>query len=875
MDFRGFTFPSVLGRLRDDAPAPDADNDPEQATDGGVVTVEGKAGTNEVPVPPGADVVISVPDGHDVDRENIERGLDDVAAERTVMVEGQTNDGDGMTVNPIAESDTQRLGGHFSEVWNEFDRIDDTKIQKLRDNRVDYNERVGKWILTADDRVPAILNNQVGLILGQEGLTVEPEDPDNEADVRTAEFLRERYNDDHEELPGVDPGDVVRSIMAQNYMAARSVVRSTDLADLPLESLTYYRDPEDSTEYYLQDEVTYKKLIVDDDGQGWSTERKTTEEQLLELGEHVFDAHLFRSKPLKSIADLVVNKMVLQRLMARKAEIASVGGLYITVKPPDWLQESEYHDTVEDPENPDETIDKLELHMREGVNNAFSTLEDYQSGFIMSIPSHWEVNQIEVPDTGEAMEDQIRAYNKSIAARLLFPLDLMELREGAELSRDTLFRTLLNTIAGWRREVLAVFDDFARVQKEIHGLNGDVKHSLPKLESEDEELLIQALNFAGLAGLSSKEVRQVFNRIEGFDLDEQPDGQPPGQQGPPPGGPGGQNREQSMREILDEQRENEQDPSPDGEGDEVEAAARAAVDSHDTAVDVAAAIPDDFGVEVFRVTADPDDDTEYADSPLGVGVDFPSGGVYVDWNLEAFPDPLDDPHVSVYRTVEDFQKASGNVVEYVTDDSQASDPSRRDVLEAAKFTPPEGLDLHELDGWDQTSVWRAFLSLGGRHRTCSKRMATEVRNADAWCAALKDQALGTDLWRKGSGAFAGGDAPDPTVYAQEARSFDFGGSLDDFASTVESVLEDNLDSDVTRLQSEDDYVAFSPGGVDPTEDDADGFSPIVVVDAGDSGFQISGASSGALDGLESELGKPPPARSTWTATWPTWGRTNW
>jgi len=58
-----------------------------------VVTVEGKAGDGgqDVRIPPNADVAVSVPDGHDVDAETIEAGLNEAAAERTVLVEGQTN----------------------------------------------------------------------------------------------------------------------------------------------------------------------------------------------------------------------------------------------------------------------------------------------------------------------------------------------------------------------------------------------------------------------------------------------------------------------------------------------------------------------------------------------------------------------------------------------------------------------------------------------------------------------------------------------------------------------------------------------------------------------------------------------------------------
>lgn len=882
MDIRGFSFLSAVGRLRGggddadgepDAPATGTTDTENEETDSGVVRVEGKGSDDgdEVRIPPDADVAISVPDGADVDAENIQSGLTDAAAERAVLVQGQSNEGGSTTVSPVASGSKDKLGGLYSDLYEDIEQgfhlIKDDKINKLQDNRVDYNQRIGKWILREDDRVPAILNQQVALILGQSGIEVEPEDPDNDADVRLAEHLRTVYDGDadaDEDLPHVDPGDVVRDIMAQNYMAARSVLRSTDLADLPLDTLTYYRDPEDGREYYLQDETSYQKLVVDDDADAWETERRTTDEQLLELGTHVFDAHLFNQKPLQSVADLVVNKMVLQRLMARKAEIASVGGLYIKVNPPDWLQESEYHDTIPDPENDGEQIKKLELHMREGVNSAFETLEDYQSGFIMSIPSHWEVDQIEVPETGEPMADQIRAYNKSIAARLMFPIDLMELQQGAELSRDSLLTTLLNVISGWRQEILSVFDGFAEVQKDVHNLNGSVTHTLPKLESEDEELVLQALRHAGLAGMTTKEVRQALNRVEGLDLDEQPEGEPAKQQGPQPGGPMDPNeREQSMRDMLGDD-EDQQPPSPpeppegDEDDDPPEGQAKTLKalyqsDGSDATV-TAEAIPEDFGVEVFRVTADPDDDTEYQDSPLGVGVDFPSGGVYIDWNLGAFPDPLDEPHISEYGSVEDFQKASGNNVEYVTDDDTATG--------AAQFTPPEGLDLYELEGWDQTSVWKAYLSLGASHSTCSTRMTGEVRNPDAWCAALKDSALGTDMWRGASSApecAASAELDEDytaTLYAADPIDYEYGGSLSDFADHVRAVLEDNLDRDVEELESDDDFVAFTPGGVDPRDADegetVDDFDPVVIVKTGD-GYSVQNASEDDLSGLDDRL----------------------
>ncbi|UTF55996.1 hypothetical protein [Natronosalvus rutilus] len=72
---------------------------------------------------------------------------------------------------------------------------------------------------------------------------------------------------------------------------------------------------------------------------------------------------------------------------------------------------------------------------------------------------------------------------------------------------------------------------------------------------------------------------------------------------------------------------------------------------------------DGYGVDVFQVIANPDDETEYNGDVLGIGVDFPEHDVYVDWRREAFPEPLEDPHVSIYGSIEDLQQATGNVIE--------------------------------------------------------------------------------------------------------------------------------------------------------------------------------------------------------------------
>jgi hypothetical protein len=71
------------------------------------------------------------------------------------------------------------------------------------------------------------------------------------------------------------------------------------------------------------------------------------------------------------------------------------------------------------------------------------------------------------------------------------------------------------------------------------------------------------------------------------------------------------------------------------------------------------------GADLFLVRPGEDEGDQYEADVLGVGVDFPESGVYIDWYLEAFPDPLDEGHVSEYGSLEDFTKASGNQVELV------------------------------------------------------------------------------------------------------------------------------------------------------------------------------------------------------------------
>lgn len=51
------------------------------------------------------------------------------------------------------------------------------------------------------------------------------------------------------------------------------------------------------------------------------------------------------------------------------------------------------------------------------------------------------------------------------------------------------------------------------------------------------------------------------------------------------------------------------------------------------------------------------------------------------------------------------------------------------------------------DGWTRKSVLQAWASLGGTFRSCRADMAGEIASPTRFCAALKDEVLGTEEWR--------------------------------------------------------------------------------------------------------------------------------
>jgi hypothetical protein len=570
-----------------DADDPDGDPDPGAAeADGGVpaasedavadrVGPDAVAGTvtvagTDIPVALDDSIVEAARDADDVDLDRIR----DAATPDNTQIAGDVPDDFDYDLSPRsgrvhAQDDSATIPVQdrrdalltTTHDVSDFDFIQDPQIRKLQQNSVDYTHRVGRYLLAKDDLIPGVKERIKALIVGSEGMAVEPSDPERDADQRLADHLRELYDGD------IHPTDVIDVILRENLTHARTVLRATDLEELDLRTLDYLKDGVSGEEIYMQDPTTVYEFDVDegtrDDPGDINIERRRVDSQPLVIGEQVFDISLYDTPPLKAVVDTTINKMVMQRLKARKAELTSFGAVYATVEPPSYLPEGQYFDRVQDDDydTGGTPPTKLERALRENMESAFDHLKDWQSGTTAAIPDYWSFEQIEIPENNEPLDKQIRGYNRSIARRMLVPLDLIELRDGAELSRETLFRTLMTTIAGWRQEIIRVFDQFARVQTDIHGLDGSVEHTFPPIQDQDEELVVQALQYAGIAGLTEKEVRQMLNNIEGIDLNVSDTGPQPPSGGPDDAG----DRSQRMQDFLNEQNDRGRQPQDQGD----------------------------------------------------------------------------------------------------------------------------------------------------------------------------------------------------------------------------------------------------------------------------------------------------------------------
>jgi len=547
---------SLRNLLTGNASDPGAAGSPSERSkqvDGGRIVAEGEQ-----------EISIQIPEDADVDREQIEAALS--GRDGSVNIEGQA--GGDSQVTPVASgTDIHITDSEFDLTrWQDSPFLDD-RIVNFEKNRIDYNQTVAEWILAQDDLIPGILIRLKSLLLGDDGLRVEPEDPDSQADQRLKEHLEEVYAADSDHVE-VDPQRVVDRVLEQNVMNAVWVGRSTDLQHLDVDDLSYIKDGETGQEVYIQQPTGYTTFSISDDGEPSLESDHTEESQALLIGEHVLDVRLYRNPPLEAVADDVVNKLQMKRFQGRKAEIASIGGIIIRVNPPAWLDEEDYDQFIREQDNEfgDSDGRLLELVMARQIEAALETLEDYQSATVMSIPENWEIETVELPEMNESMQDMIRGYNEAIARRLLLPLDLLELEKGSELSRSTMMQMFLNTMAGWQGQITDMFDGFGRIQADIHGIDGSVSHSLPQISAKDTQEILKLFNFAGLLGLSQSEARELANVLEGVDLDSDNSGVDM----PEPGGPEDpEERQQQIDEMLEEQRNGQnQGPGTEEERDE-------------------------------------------------------------------------------------------------------------------------------------------------------------------------------------------------------------------------------------------------------------------------------------------------------------------
>lgn len=685
----------LLGNGTGSQSAPDTTttiDDRATALDGGQVVADGED-----------EIAIELPGDADVDAAQIEAALNGNAG--SLNVKGQA--GGDTTVTPVAsDSDINITDSAFDlSDWEHKAFLDD-RITTLMDNRVDYNQETAKWILANDDLIPGILIRLKSLILGKQGLEPKPADPDSDADQKLAEHLEAVYRGDADVESHIEAHRVVDRVLEQNVMNAVWVGRSTDLQHLDISDLEYVKDGETGEELYIQGPTSYTTFDIEEDGDPSVEIAHKDEPTALELGEQVLDVRLYRTPPLQAVADDVVNKMQLKHLQGRKAEIASIGGVIIKVNPPAWLDEADYDQYVkaEDSQFGDESGRLLELVMAQQIEAALSTLEDYQTATVMSIPENWETETIELPEMDESMSDMIRDHNEAISRRLLLPLDLIELKEGPELSRNSMMQMFLDQITGWQGQITDMFDRFAQVQADIHGMGGEVEHELPSIAAEDEKQITELLNFAGLMGLSESEARELANTFEGVDLETDQTGDMP-----PEGGPEDrQDRIQQMQDALQEGGDGQDGPPPSDDAGGGPAGQQAAAGTTEASGGSDSGNGNRGGGESERIELPTT--CRQCDERTRI-----QGSFY-----------CPDCHPS--------KEADGFDGELVAED------------------PEVGFETLP-DGWDRQSVLDAWTSLGGSFTSCKRDMMADgktERFADRFCAALKDEVLQTEEWREGA-----------------------------------------------------------------------------------------------------------------------------
>ena len=123
-------------------------------------------------------------------------------------------------------------------------------------------------------------------------------------------------------------------------------------------------------------------------------------------------------------------------------------------------------------------------------------------------------------------------------------------------------------------------------------------------------------------------------------------------------------------------------------------------------------LQEDFDASLFELVSTEDQEDFETGARLGIGVEFPNSGVYVDWNIDAWPedDRLDGPHVSEYATVADAQSvAQGEVRELAAGDVGRGTGNRQLADSAPDFDEPY-LRIFEERIWNEDATDRALVA---------------------------------------------------------------------------------------------------------------------------------------------------------------------
>jgi len=144
-------------------------------------------------------------------------------------------------------------------------------------------------------------------------------------------------------------------------------------------------------------------------------------------------------------------------------------------------------------------------------------------------------------------------------------------------------------------------------------------------------------------------------------------------------------------------------------------------------------------VELFRIVQTDGDGPGDMGDELGVGVRFPDSGVYVDWNVDAWPDDerLSGPHVSEYDSIDDANTvAQGEIEELeisagdgtmipMPEDAQLLYPDEGQAGAAAQdLGMGDAAHAHELDG-------ETWYMPGESHDAFIAAVSTEGEELDA------------------------------------------------------------------------------------------------------------------------------------------------